>query len=77
MTEFMQPERTLEMAAIETTRTAQYGTPAGLSLGRLMAAFTAWNEARKTRDALSALSDRELEDIGISRGDIASFTARG
>ena len=46
-------------------------------VSRLSAVFTAivggviaWNEARLTRNALGALSDRELEDIGLCRGDI-------
>ena len=29
-----------------------------------------WNNARLTRNALTLLSNRELEDIGLSRGDI-------
>jgi uncharacterized protein YjiS (DUF1127 family) len=29
-----------------------------------------WNDARVTRKALSTLSDRELDDIGLCRGDI-------
>ena len=29
-----------------------------------------WNDARLTRNALKSLSDRELEDIGLSRNDI-------
>ena len=29
-----------------------------------------WNDARLTRNALESLSNRELEDIGLSRGDI-------
>jgi uncharacterized protein YjiS (DUF1127 family) len=29
-----------------------------------------WNDARLTRNALKSLSNRELEDIGLSRGDI-------
>ena len=29
-----------------------------------------WNDARLTRNALTSLSNRELEDIGLSRGDI-------
>ncbi len=37
----------------------------------LFAALSAWNDARATRKALSALTDRELEDIGLSRGDIS------
>tara|TARA_R110002110_G_scaffold92355_7_gene240821 strand:- start:3191 stop:3367 length:177 start_codon:yes stop_codon:yes gene_type:complete len=30
----------------------------------------AWNDARVTRNALASLSDRELDDIGLIRGDI-------
>jgi uncharacterized protein YjiS (DUF1127 family) len=29
-----------------------------------------WNDARVTRNALGKLSDRELDDIGLCRGDI-------
>ena len=29
-----------------------------------------WNDARLTHNALTSLSNRELEDIGLSRGDI-------
>jgi uncharacterized protein YjiS (DUF1127 family) len=29
-----------------------------------------WNDVRVTRKALSTLSDRELDDIGLCRGDI-------
>lgn len=29
-----------------------------------------WQDARATRLALSRLTDRELDDIGLSRGDI-------
>lgn len=62
------------MAAFDTTRTT-YGST-GL-FGRIGALYTnvlgtlaSWNDARVTRNALTALSDRELEDIGLSRGDI-------
>lgn len=37
----------------------------------LINAFQDWNDARATRRALENLSDRELEDIGLSRSDIA------
>ncbi|MCX8954505.1 MULTISPECIES: DUF1127 domain-containing protein [unclassified Ruegeria] len=33
----------------------------------------AWNEARKTRNLLSELSDTQLDDIGLSRADIAKI----
>ncbi len=38
--------------------------------GSLIAAFAAWNDARMTRNALGRLSDRELDDIGLCRGDV-------
>ncbi len=37
---------------------------------RVIASVSSWNEARRTRKALSALSDRQLDDIGLSRADI-------
>jgi len=68
------------MAHFETTR-SQFG---GQSLlGRLSANFSdlatrvaAWNDARVTRKALSQLSDRELDDIGLHRGSIDEIAAR-
>ncbi len=56
------------MAVIETTRTSRPGL--GAIFSRARAAVSAWNDARITRNALSRLSDRELDDIGLSRGDI-------
>jgi uncharacterized protein YjiS (DUF1127 family) len=35
--------------------------------------FAAWNDARVTRDSLQRLSARELEDLGLVRGDIDSI----
>lgn len=62
------------MAAIETSRTAPLGA---ISIFRLVqslsgatSAFGRWNDARITRKALGNLSDRELDDIGLCRGDI-------
>ncbi len=63
-----------DMAAFDTTRTAYGSTGLFGRIGGLIAAATgalvAWNDARATRKALSALSDRELSDIGLCRGDI-------
>nr|WP_253799108.1 DUF1127 domain-containing protein [Rhodovulum sp. P5] len=36
--------------------------------------IAAWNDARITRNALSKLTDRELYDIGLCRGDIDRIT---
>ncbi|MEL7012731.1 MAG: DUF1127 domain-containing protein [Pseudomonadota bacterium] len=38
--------------------------------GEGVGAICAWNDARLTRKALAQLSDRELDDIGLERGDI-------
>jgi len=51
-------------------RPAGLSVRAALSLGGLVDRVTAWNEARRTRNALSKLSTHELEDIGLLRGDI-------
>jgi uncharacterized protein YjiS (DUF1127 family) len=62
------------MAAVETTRPAPYGAittyRAITALSNVALAFRAWNDARVTRKALSKLSDRELDDIGLCRGDL-------
>ena len=39
-------------------------------------AIRSWNDARMTRNALSQLSTRELEDIGLVRGDIDKVSRR-
>ncbi|MCB2134644.1 MAG: DUF1127 domain-containing protein [Rhodobacteraceae bacterium] len=44
--------------------------------GLFVSTFAAWNDARATRKALSKLSDRELDDIGLCRGDIETIASR-
>ena len=39
-------------------------------------AISSWNDARMTRNALSQLSTRELEDIGLVRSDIDKISRR-
>lgn len=64
------------MATIDTdTAFAVNGTP-GL-VARIAVALRDWNDARITRRALSRLSARELDDIGLCRGDIDMIAARG
>ncbi|MEZ5716781.1 MAG: DUF1127 domain-containing protein [Paracoccaceae bacterium] len=61
------------MASIDTPRVQlAAGTHGrfGQIFASLHARLTAWNDARMTRNALGRLSDRELEDIGLCRGDI-------
>ncbi|TVP69196.1 MAG: DUF1127 domain-containing protein [Rhodobacteraceae bacterium] len=48
----------------------------GLTPGALLATFRSWNDARITRNALNALSDRELSDIGLARSDIDAVANR-
>lgn len=63
------------MSAIDTNRI--HGGAGSIGFGsKLLAAVAAWNDARMTKNALSRLSDRELDDIGLSRGDI-EMVARG
>ena len=62
------------MAAYYVTRTT-YDSHAffgriGSFLASAFEAIVTWNDARVTRNALSGLTDRELDDIGLVRGDI-------
>ena len=62
------------MATYETSRTAPLGAITVFhmvqSVSNAVFALRAWNTARVTRKALSKLSNRELDDIGLCRGDI-------
>jgi uncharacterized protein YjiS (DUF1127 family) len=74
-------KRITVMAAIETTRsTAPFGAittyRAIQSVSNVFGSMWAWNDARATRNALGKLSDRELDDIGLCRGDIEDISAR-
>lgn len=63
------------MSAFETNRAAAgFGNTSVVS--RIAASLAAWNDARVTRAALSKLSDRELDDIGLCRGDIEDIASR-
>lgn len=69
------------MAAFETTtRSVPFGAistyRAVQAVTALFAAVAAWNDARVTRSALSKLTDRELDDIGLCRGDIGMIGRR-
>jgi len=62
------------MAAYYVTRTT-YDSHAffgriGSFLATAVSSLAAWNDARVTRNALASLTDRELDDIGLVRGDI-------
>lgn len=46
------------------------------ALRGLVSALADWNETRLTREILGRLSDRELADIGLTRGEIAQISLR-
>lgn len=60
------------MAALDTTRPLAASTAPSFvkMISSVFGAYAAWNDARITRKSLSALSARELADIGLTHGDI-------
>jgi uncharacterized protein YjiS (DUF1127 family) len=60
------------MAAIDF-RTASVKT--GFSFISMIASVVSWNDARMTRISLNKLSARELDDIGLVRGDIEAIAS--
>ena len=58
------------MAVIDNTRSAYVSKSGFTAFNTLFATLATWNDARQTRKSLNGLSDRELEDIGLCRGDI-------
>jgi len=66
------------MATLDTTRTtygvATFANRTSAFVADLVHSVAAWNDARITNKALSNLTDRELSDIGLVRGDIDSIS---
>lgn len=62
------------MAAYETSAAAPFGAIATYravqAVERAVTSLSRWNDRRITRKSLHKLSDRELDDIGLCRGDI-------
>ncbi len=62
------------MASYETSRAAPLGAVTIFrmvqSVAHTVETLKAWNSARITRKSLNRLSNRELDDIGLCRGDI-------
>ena len=62
------------MSSFETSSVAPFGAVTvyrfAQSVGAAMQAVQAWNSARITRKSLNRLTNRELDDIGLCRGDI-------
>ncbi|NRA99575.1 MAG: DUF1127 domain-containing protein [Rhodobacteraceae bacterium] len=65
------------MAVFEETRYAPDASRASATfsarLNGLFGALAAWNDARVTRNALAELSERQLEDIGLTCGDVETL----
>lgn len=68
------------MAAFDTTRPAYQAAPVAGNIkgfvSNLVSLLIDWNDTRVTRKALSSLTDRELDDIGLVRGDIDTVATR-
>jgi len=65
----------MSMSTIELNRSVAV-EGVGNVVANFFSMLSAWNDARVTRRELSRLSDRELNDIGVCRGDIERI-ARG
>ena len=68
------------MATIVTNRSisdASFGTRFTGMFASFFGTLSSWNDARVTRKSLSRLSARELDDIGLCRGDIDMIAAQG
>ena len=65
------------MSTFETSKSAPMGAVTVFRMVQLFsgsaAALQGWNSRRVTRNALSKLSNRELDDIGLCRGDIETI----
>jgi uncharacterized protein YjiS (DUF1127 family) len=68
-----------DMTTFDTNRIHAAPAPGARITATLFGLFgtlQAWNDARITRNTLSRLSARELDDIGLCRGDIDLIAAR-
>ena len=63
------------MAVLSNSRTFALSAPLRLA-GLVFSSMAAWNDTRVTRKALSRLSVRELDDLGLTPSDIEAV-ARG
>lgn len=68
-------KQVMNMSTMEMNRSAAVGG-VGNVVANLFSMLSAWNDARLTRRELNSLSGRELNDIGLARGDIGRI-ARG
>ncbi len=68
----------LIMSVTDTPNSAPMGAVAAFRVvtlvERAIDAFAAWRSARATAEVLSDLSDKQLADIGLNRGQIADVS---
>ncbi len=66
------------MATLHTNTPTRFSARAGTYLAAVVAnlfvGVVAWNENRKTRQALGNLTEVQLNDIGLTRSDINKIT---
>ena len=69
------------MATVTTSDAAPFGA---ITIHRIVTAFAgvaarfrAWNNYRRTLNALRALSPNQLDDIGLTMADVESFGRKG
>ncbi|SMY06622.1 DUF1127 domain-containing protein [Flavimaricola marinus] len=65
------------MTTLDTNRSVSGSAGIISFFSGVFGTLAAWNDARITRKSLSKLTARELDDIGLCRGDIDSISARG
>lgn len=58
-----EPTRSVPLGAITTFRAVSF-------FERTLDAVASWRRSRATYDALSRLSDKQLSDIGLNRGEL-------
>jgi len=67
------------MAFLDISHTTTFTTSSNIILKFIISVFDKlikWNDSRITRNALSQLSERELNDIGLVPGDIDKISRR-
>lgn len=67
----------IDMAVYDIHRSPQGPGVASRLYRATVGALIEWNDARQTRNTLAKLSDHELADIGLVRGDIDEIAHRG
>ena len=73
------PREVRSMALLDVSHTTTFTTSSNILLKFIISMFDKlikWNDSRITRNALSQLSERELNDIGLVPGDIDRISRR-